>query len=641
MNISLNQQISASVGLNQSSTTPKTTINPILSIESAFDDWGNPCIVILTAISVECLAVCNHLTKQRQVKSSKHTIYECGEFQSTEKRSWNVVVAEIGEGNTSAGRETERAIDCFHPSIVMFVGVAGGIKDVQLGDVVAATKVYDYESGKDEETFLPRPNLGAATYDLEQLARATRRDWELRKDSLSEGSYPNAFVAPIAAGSKVIASKQSGSYASIKNSYGNAVAVEMEGFGLLDAVRANLGVSAIVIRGISDLIEAKEKSDAAGFQKIAACHASNFAFEMLAKLDSESLTEQSQVYQTSAQVALDSTLPEGMISLNVQALLEENQYYIHAHHKKQTFTSRGQFDQSLMNLYQQIENNLAADNLLSVIDDCNANVKNSVDCLAGKLLTWLHRQQNYSLDQIPCLIIDERTEVEIPWELLESGAKPVGVVFQTVRQWQKMEPKTMPVTACCGGGVLVYAHERYGGWHGYEQRPFTVFQEFLRQMQTPEEEFGLVFIDGFSVEEPLRNSPTAYIKRSKLFKSGTSIVFISGQLHLDASIGLKTHRALLTNFLEHGAKGVVGTLRGVERSRAKEVVEQFSEEHRQNPEWTVPEILRRIRERVWEALEDEVNENNCAAYLTTFLHVYYGNPITRLQLVSAEGESNV
>lgn len=605
--------------------------------------------VVLTALGVEHKAVEAHLEpigKATCLSEKIHpngTVYTQGQFKA-HNGTWNVAIAQIDMGNASAGIEAVRAMMQFNPRVILFVGVAGGIKDVKVGDVVAASIVYGYECGKliDDRT-LPRPKLGEADYDLKQRAQAEARknDWreQIRSGSSSDVA-PSVYVKPIAAGEKVIASRKAEVYEYLREYYDDAIAVEMEGFGFLKATQQVKNVSAMVIRGISDLLDGKNDDSIESEQvrqERAAHHASAFAFTLLAKLDGEGVTERSEVYQTTAQVALDSTLPEGMIRLNVQDLLEENQYYIHAHHEKKAFTNRGQFDRSLIDLHQQIEGNLIADNLLSAIDDCNARVKNSVDCVAGQLLTWLHRQQNDSPDQILCLMIDDRTEVEIPWELLESGVKPVGVAFQTVRQRQMEE--VAPVSACCGGGVLVYAHAKYEGWQRYQRQQFTVFQEFLSQMQKPATEYGLVFIDGYSVEEPLKSSPTAYIKRSKLFRSGTSIVFISGQLHLDASIGL-THRTLLTNFLEHGAKGIVGTLKRLDRARAKEVVDLFSEEHRQHPEWTVPEILRRLRERLWEALEDEVNENTCAAYLATFLYVYYGNPMTRLQLTCMEGEFN-
>ncbi len=607
--------------------------------------------VILTALGVEHKAVEAHLKPLGQsphLSEEIHpngTIYTQGQFQA-HNCNWNVAIAQIDMGNASAAMEAVRAIEHFQPRVILFVGVAGGVKDVKIGDVVAASVVYGYECGKliDDRT-LPRPKLGEADYDLKQRAQAEARkdDWreQIRSGATSSETTSRVYVKPIAAGEKVIASRKTEVYEYLQKYYDDAIAVEMEGFGFLKATQQVQNVSAMVIRGISDLIDGKNEDsvEPEGIrQEKAARHASAFAFTLLAKLYGERVTERSQVYQTTAQIALDSSLPEGMITLNVQALMEDNRYYVHAHYGKKTFARGGQFERSLMDLHQQIEGNLAADNLLSAIDDCNARVKNSQNCLASQLLAWLHQQQNDLPDRVPCLVIDERTEFEISWELLESGNKPVGVAFQTVRQRQ-IEAEAIPVNPCCGGGVLVYAHEEYGGWQRYQRQQFTVFQEFLSQMQKPVAKFGLVFIDGFSVEEPLKSSPTAYIKRSKLFKDGTSIVFISGQLNLDAAIGL-THRTLLTNFLEYGAKGIVGTLRRVDRTRAKEVVDHFSDEYWRYPEWTVPEILRRLRERMWEAVEDEVSENTCTAYLATSLHVYYGNPMTRLQLTSAEGESN-
>ena len=242
-----------------------------------------PNAVILTALGIEYQAVLKHLTEVVEKIHSQGTVYEQGKF--TDKGvTWNVGIAEIGAGNSGAALEAERAIAFFNPDVIFFVGVAGGIKDVALGDVVASTKVYGYESGKAEERFRSRAEVGLSAYGLEQRARAEARkaDWLQRLPS-TPSPTPKVYVAPIAAGEKVVASTESEVFKFLRSNHGDAIAVEMEGFGFLGAARANQQVSALVIRGISDLIDNKTEVDKEGYQEIAACHASAFAFELLGK----------------------------------------------------------------------------------------------------------------------------------------------------------------------------------------------------------------------------------------------------------------------------------------------------------------------------------------------------------------------
>jgi nucleoside phosphorylase len=237
--------------------------------------------VILTALPVEYEAVRAHLTKITENTHPKGTVYEIGEFED-----WEVAIGETGPGNVTAAVETERVIQYFAPNVLMFVGVAGGIKDVRLGDVVVATRVYGYESGKAANEFLPRPEVASSAYPLEQRARseAKKPDWTERVKNVGEERAPAVVVAPIAAGEKVISATRSDVYQFLRKYYSDAVAVEMEGRGCLAAARANAEIQAVIVRGISDLLDGKERTDSAGWQTAASLNASAFAFEMLSKI---------------------------------------------------------------------------------------------------------------------------------------------------------------------------------------------------------------------------------------------------------------------------------------------------------------------------------------------------------------------
>jgi nucleoside phosphorylase len=212
---------------------------------------------------------------------------EVGTF-GTGRSRWSVGIVQIGMGNERAAVETERAVTALDPQVVVFVGVAGGLKDVSLGDVLVASKVYAYEYGKDAGHFRPRPEALEPSFRILSRASAVARNdqWRMRIRPLQEAGVhgqPAAVVKPLAAGSRVVSDTRSATAALLREHFSDAAAVEMEGHGFLRTLHAHPARQALIVRGISDLIDGKEASDAQNWQAVASATAAAFAFEVLAQ----------------------------------------------------------------------------------------------------------------------------------------------------------------------------------------------------------------------------------------------------------------------------------------------------------------------------------------------------------------------
>src|SRR5690242_407551 len=105
-------------------------------------------VVLLTALSIEYQAVLRFIEPHQEVVHPTGTIYQVGSVAGRDGLL-RIAVAQIGTGGNTAASETQKAVSFFRPRIALSVGLAGGRKDVRLGDVVIATKIYVYESGKE------------------------------------------------------------------------------------------------------------------------------------------------------------------------------------------------------------------------------------------------------------------------------------------------------------------------------------------------------------------------------------------------------------------------------------------------------------------------------------------------------------
>ena len=240
-------------------------------------------IVIVTALPLEFQAVQKFLSNPQKEGQS----WIKGNYMTPNGINHEILLVESGAGNVRAGIETTRALEHFQPSFTFFVGIAGGLKDVVIGDVVASTKVIGIEVGKaSPEGFKPRSDTMAASYLLEQIARYVSRDGQWVEKRTEKGNFPNpnSFVHPIVAAEKVVASKDSEEYARIKEYCSDALAIAMEDNGFLAAARVK-NIHALAIRGISDLIEGKSKADEGGSQPWAAANAVAFLFGVIDELE--------------------------------------------------------------------------------------------------------------------------------------------------------------------------------------------------------------------------------------------------------------------------------------------------------------------------------------------------------------------
>lgn len=239
-------------------------------------------VVVLTALNLEYRAVRAHLTDLERSVHRLGTAFEVGYLPGLPV---GIVLGRTGEGNAAAAVLAGRAIEAFAPRALMFVGVAGALRDdLDLGDVVVATRVYAPHGGKEQDgRFLTRPRVFEAPHALLDLAAHldATRDWAV----LGERSAPVGFhvhFKPVAAGEVVLNSRTTPLAQQLHEHYNDAAAIEMESAGVAQAAHLSNALPALTVRGISDKADGlKRPSDDKAWQPAAAAHAAAVALAVI------------------------------------------------------------------------------------------------------------------------------------------------------------------------------------------------------------------------------------------------------------------------------------------------------------------------------------------------------------------------
>ncbi|GAA4074943.1 5'-methylthioadenosine/S-adenosylhomocysteine nucleosidase [Streptomyces shaanxiensis] len=234
---------------------------------------NRPLVVIVTGLPLEYESMRSHLTNLRKHWIAPAVRTELGDLPGS---PWQVALAEVGPPASSAAVIVASVVHRLSPDALLFVGVAGALKDgVEVGDLVVATRIYAFQGGKETpEGFYARPQSWHSSHWIHQAARHALL------------GQPRVHFSPIAAGDVILNHERSSLLDQLRRSYNDAVAIEMEGAGIAHAAHLAGHMETLTIRGISDVADATKKpEDQRGAQRTAASRAATAAADVLRALE--------------------------------------------------------------------------------------------------------------------------------------------------------------------------------------------------------------------------------------------------------------------------------------------------------------------------------------------------------------------
>jgi nucleoside phosphorylase len=227
-------------------------------------------IVIVVALRTELDAVLHHLPDAQKVvfPQSDNRTYYLGTVASGLGRPYRVAVTLLPRmGNLEAALAANDAIHLWQPNTIAVIGIAGGLRpdEQAFGDIVVANQIFYYEEQKlTDEGPQVRPRMLEPSHQiLDRALNYRTNDWTrlIPSDCQTPRGAPRVFVAPIASGEKVFASKDA--TRTIIAAVPKAAAVEMETAGVAAAaISAVQHVALLVVRAIADFADARKNDRA-------------------------------------------------------------------------------------------------------------------------------------------------------------------------------------------------------------------------------------------------------------------------------------------------------------------------------------------------------------------------------------------
>jgi nucleoside phosphorylase len=274
---------------------PQTTISEVppapavapLRLSQATDQIASlqADILLVTATMTEASAVLALHQHERHMHVETGSLYHDLGFIGG-ARVVLVLQASMGAGGLGGTRFTlQESIQALHPSVIIMVGIACGMKPAQQqpGDILIAERLISYEPQR----------IGTGQYSAESIIRyrgervsASARLLGLFKngalllDLTGWPRQPRAFFGPILSGDKLL--DNTAARETLLQLEPEAIGLEMEGIGLYE-VATRWHVEWLLIKAISDWGDGKKADNKEQLQQQAAENAARFTLEILAQ----------------------------------------------------------------------------------------------------------------------------------------------------------------------------------------------------------------------------------------------------------------------------------------------------------------------------------------------------------------------
>jgi adenosylhomocysteine nucleosidase len=169
-----------------------------------------------------------------------------------------VSVQAHGQGQGSAMAAARRLDDAFAPRVLLLAGIAGGIRDLVLGDVLVATRVVCYDLHK--QTDSGTRHRGRGWQAPIEVCRSVDGFFADRGEPAAFGGFV-ARGGLIGSGNAVVASEHADARRFLTSFSDKVLAVDMEADGLGQYCHEADGLGWAVVRGISDYADARKGDD--------------------------------------------------------------------------------------------------------------------------------------------------------------------------------------------------------------------------------------------------------------------------------------------------------------------------------------------------------------------------------------------